>query len=523
MARPYLAPTLGTVVTVTSGNLTLTEPSGSASGDLLVACIAARGNAAFTLPAGWAICGTQQLSGNTTVNTTGSIASGLMAYIVRGGSAPSYAFTRTSGDLGFGRVMRCPGPFAASPLDQASANTIGAASATVTATGFTTGYDSALLVGMVASARAGSVSGFVAATSPAMASGAADTTSLPDDVAWIERADTNTTSGADGGLGIFDAVKTTAGATGNFSATHSLSARHVMIVAAFKNAGVDLTEERVSRLTGYAVIDSLVKNLEISRLTGYAVLAPVPFVPPPKGGGNSGGSGKPGKGPKGRDVSGAAVGTVGATHFGRYFRTHRRFVLPSLVEAAGVSVEAPVSGQEVSVAVGPVTVTTTGAVEAPVIGQEVSVEVGSVAVSAESNVAVPVGGQEVAVAVGEVSVTGAADVSVSGQEVTVEVGHVTVVTEGDVLALVGGQSVSVQVGGVTATGETGGEVLPSPPSRRGMGGVMVPWPPKPGARTIVSVKGQSLSVRVNSVTVVIKEFNDEEMDNDLLFLTASVA
>ena len=55
---------------------------------------------------------------------------------------------------------------------------------------------------------------------------------------WLERADSSTTTGADTSLAIFDAIKATAGATGNLTATASLGAGHVVIAAAFKAASL---------------------------------------------------------------------------------------------------------------------------------------------------------------------------------------------------------------------------------------------------------------------------------------------
>lgn len=96
---------VGSSATVSSGNLPLTLPTGTQSGDLLVASIAARGNDAFTLPSGWSLAGTQQSSGNTSTTSSTAIASGLMAYIVRTSSTPSGVFTRTNGDVATGIIV----------------------------------------------------------------------------------------------------------------------------------------------------------------------------------------------------------------------------------------------------------------------------------------------------------------------------------------------------------------------------------------------------------------------------------
>src|SRR5574343_548553 len=93
--------TTTTQVSATSGNLTLTD--GGSSGDLLVACISYRDTPDFALPSGWTLA-VQEISGNNS-NTKGDrIASGLMAYIVRGGSAPDLTFTRTAGGSARGQI-----------------------------------------------------------------------------------------------------------------------------------------------------------------------------------------------------------------------------------------------------------------------------------------------------------------------------------------------------------------------------------------------------------------------------------
>jgi hypothetical protein len=227
----WSVPKIGALATpVTSGNLTLAEPAGIATGDLMVACIAYRSTAAFTVPGDWNLVATQQSSGDT--DATNGIASGLMMWCVRGGSAPTLTFNRTAGDMATGRIIAYEGA-AASPFDTGTANTLGAASATVTTGTFSTAEAGELIVAMVSYGDNLAVSAFDA-TDPSTASGATDTTTAPTAGTWIERADNGTNTGADGGLGIADAIRATAGATGTIQATVTASARHVMIAAAFK-------------------------------------------------------------------------------------------------------------------------------------------------------------------------------------------------------------------------------------------------------------------------------------------------
>lgn len=230
------------VTVAASGNITPTEPSGVAQGDLLVACIAYRDTAAFTLPSGgeWTVVATQQSSGNA-VATNSAIASGLMAYCVRGASAPNFAFTRTSGNVALARVYAYRGVNTTTPYDTGSANTLGADSATATTGTFTTAEDDELIVAMVSGGQEGTVSAFLASSASPTAlvtsgTGAGITADPAADV-FQERTDDQTTTGGDTSLTVADAVKTGAGATGTIQATHTnASVQHVMIAGAFKLA-----------------------------------------------------------------------------------------------------------------------------------------------------------------------------------------------------------------------------------------------------------------------------------------------
>ncbi len=215
---------VSSAVVVTSGNITLTEPANVAQGDLLVACIAYRSNAAFTLPSGWSLVAPQQSSGNTSTTTSTSIGSGLMAYIVRGSSAPALAFTRTNGDVALGRIAAFRGVNQSSPYDTGSANTLAVNGTAVTTTGITTAQGAELLV----MAECGADN-----TTASAATAASDPTS-----GWSEHIDTNTSSGADTMLAISSATKGAAGATGTLQYTAGNSSRHVCIVGAFNLAPV---------------------------------------------------------------------------------------------------------------------------------------------------------------------------------------------------------------------------------------------------------------------------------------------
>jgi hypothetical protein len=126
---PWSVPKIGTEATVASGNLSFNEPAGCVDGDLMIGCVAARGNAAFTVPGGWNTVATAQNSGDT--DATNGIASGLMVWRVRSGAA-NITLNRTAGDVAIGCMIAYSGGHATSPFDTGTANTLAVASATAT-------------------------------------------------------------------------------------------------------------------------------------------------------------------------------------------------------------------------------------------------------------------------------------------------------------------------------------------------------------------------------------------------------
>lgn len=98
-----------------TGTLTLTEPPGAVSGDLLIACIAYRGTIrAIGLPSNWIQI--EQVFVSNTATNNNARPSLLMAYIERGGSAPSFAFTGFN-NVAIGYVVRFDGHDTLSPID----------------------------------------------------------------------------------------------------------------------------------------------------------------------------------------------------------------------------------------------------------------------------------------------------------------------------------------------------------------------------------------------------------------------
>jgi hypothetical protein len=199
---------------------------------LLIACIASRiaTTSAITLPSGWTLVA--QRGNNNVLTTTSASASGLMAFIIRGASAPALTFTHPiAPSIAIGRIVAYRGTQTIA-LNAGTAGTTAINTTAVSLAGFTTSVANTLLVAAVLGGQEAAWSSFAAVTDPTTASGATDTSTAPSST-WRERADTNSVTGAQTSLAIFDAVKATAGATGNFTTTASLGAAQSLIAAAF--------------------------------------------------------------------------------------------------------------------------------------------------------------------------------------------------------------------------------------------------------------------------------------------------
>ena len=225
---------VSTPVTVTATGHTLTEPAGVQQGDILIACIASRiaSTTSITLPSGWTLVN-ESKTNNVVAGATTGVASGMMAWIIRGAAAPALTFTHpTAPSVAMGNIVAYRNNAGATPVDVNSAAVTATNVTAVSVAGLTSTLTEDLLVAMTAGGRAATWSSFNA-TTPSGASGATDT-ATPPSATWRERMDATTTTGADTSLGIFDAIKTDAGATGNFTVTASLGAGHVVIAAAIK-------------------------------------------------------------------------------------------------------------------------------------------------------------------------------------------------------------------------------------------------------------------------------------------------
>jgi len=222
---------------VTSGDITLTEPTGAAEGDLLVACIASDDAVTTVPPAGWTAIADNQHSGSS-ATAASAVRSIEMFWIVRGASAPSYAFTRTSGVVARGTVSaHYAGGAGAWRQDVSAGNTLASYASSVTVPSVTTTGNYALLLAAVGNGRvtSGNFQSCVSATDPATPSTATvDTSSDDAPGTWIKRGDSSSGSPLTG-VALHSAIKQTAGATGITTVSYSATYQHraALVLAAF--------------------------------------------------------------------------------------------------------------------------------------------------------------------------------------------------------------------------------------------------------------------------------------------------
>lgn len=222
-----------TPTTVASGNLAFTEPTllAAAAGDLMIIEIDHRDTPLFTLDAFWTVLAYEKL-GNILTNAS-AISSGLVAVGIRGASAPNMTCTRTAGGKANGAlsIYRKLDGTAWSMSDIVVRSvTQPAATTTPTLNSITTVAPNSLIRVMVGSPRDSGCSA-LNATDPGTVSGAISVWDYPYPGKWFQRTNVANTGAQTCSCGGFDAVKATAGATGNFSAT-ALLCRQVMIAIA---------------------------------------------------------------------------------------------------------------------------------------------------------------------------------------------------------------------------------------------------------------------------------------------------
>lgn len=221
MAAPaYRSAGLPTLNTTTT-SVTITKPTGTISGDLLIACVTnGSANAAPpTVPDGWALL----------VGQGGTTWWGGIYYLAAGGSEPADYTWSGFTDSCTGVMIAVSGADTSSPFDGfTSAPNVG--TATPGCPGITTTVADTLIVGACAEDDNNGLSTWACATDPTTLS---------------ERADFGSSGGADTNAGIATGTKTTAGATGAFSLAISAardSSAFLLAVKAPSSGGVAVAQ-----------------------------------------------------------------------------------------------------------------------------------------------------------------------------------------------------------------------------------------------------------------------------------------
>jgi hypothetical protein len=216
-----MAPTVVNVGAIASGTTAITPafPASIAAGDILVTvaeCEGVTAPGAYTLPSGWAhITGSPVQEGtNTRLWVIWARYDGVF-------TAPSLG---DSGDHNVGRMIAIRGcPTTGSPWDVAAAAVEAVSDTSATWPGVTTTVDDTLILEIIAT-------GFdVASTSMLGALTNATYTSI------TERMDNWVIAGNGGGIGMVSAVKATAGATGQSTATLTSASSKALMTVAFKS------------------------------------------------------------------------------------------------------------------------------------------------------------------------------------------------------------------------------------------------------------------------------------------------
>jgi hypothetical protein len=206
-------------VNVSSGNITVSEPSGTAEGDFLLVEVAHRGTVGYNTPTGWTKI-VDESSGNTSTTASTGVGSMEVFTIRRGANAPALTFpVAGTTTVGFARCISYTGVAPTNPIRSTANTTIADACTTVTSSGNITGQRGDMLLIVGAGGSDTLFSGWV---------------QVAGNVSLTETFDSNTTTGSDTTLGQANMILT---ATTNTSVRYSAvaSSRHVI-------AGIVLAE-----------------------------------------------------------------------------------------------------------------------------------------------------------------------------------------------------------------------------------------------------------------------------------------
>ena len=210
------------------GNVTMTEPAGAASGHLMVAALAFIGTTTFTAPAGWTLIG-------ESINATASFH---WYYIIRGGSAPSLIWTRTGGSNVTGRITAYSASAAITFINDTAGTPTSPSGLSHGCAGVTTTGTSDLVLAFSVTNSGSIVANDFDATDPGTASGTTvDASTAPTAGTWKLRYSDLRAVSSPHSFAFADAVRTSAGATGDLVVTSASNTVASCGIAAFTESG----------------------------------------------------------------------------------------------------------------------------------------------------------------------------------------------------------------------------------------------------------------------------------------------
>lgn len=201
--------------------------SNSTAGDLIFCGITYASTVGFTPPTGWTLIDTQGGGDTTNGALTSAVRSSQTAWVTRTGSATATTFARTGGSnaQAIFQVWRWGGTPGTITLGQFSKNQIVPRSGTVTTGSVTTAANDSLILLYLANATTAQAINSVTATSPTAYSAKTATLSITDDT-WQYRYTNQFVTEPVVAESLFDAQKTTAGATGTITISSVFSRVH---------------------------------------------------------------------------------------------------------------------------------------------------------------------------------------------------------------------------------------------------------------------------------------------------------
>jgi hypothetical protein len=231
--RRYVSSTLP--AQVLSGNVTMSLPVGGV-GQVMVAAIGFRSNAAFSMPAGWTQID-QVLSANT---ADGQPSSCLLAYKIRGASETDpVVFTRSGGNKANGLIVGYTPTIGGAALDMSVTFTMPAAISEINHPGVTVAEPGSLVVAV--SSISNPEVDALQLSAASLSVGQSSALVAPNVAAPVSKADwewvafsTTDSAGVACATYLHDVAGVPAGATGAIVAYPVFSSRTATIVAAFK-------------------------------------------------------------------------------------------------------------------------------------------------------------------------------------------------------------------------------------------------------------------------------------------------